>query len=388
MKSNPPNFRHRLSMLVAGVLLGALCLPTLVQAQQTDPGGGIGGTGITGFGVVQKFGSIFVNGREYFFDKTTHVSREGVAASQSMLRLGDVVLVRGNVGKNPGAGILTQVDVRIALQGRVQDVNQAQGTFRLLGQTVQVDSGTRGDSGTTSFSLSRLRAGETLAVSALMRADRTWMATRIAPLSAATANEFILRGSVDGVDREKGVIILGTQSFMIEPSAINANMQRGTVVRIAGHYDQGQVVVTSIQHVSQLTLDAGQLVEMSGYVQSLSQAGEIKANGVSLHYSPSTTVVSGRIDDLQTNTPVAVRGEVNADGSISVREMVINADPHEVVLPQRVEVTTPSGHSEQPAEPERERPEAERMQVEKPEIEKPEMEIPEIEHPELPTIEQ
>ena len=393
MKSNPPSFRHRLSMLLTGALLSALSLPASVLAQQTDPGGGIGGTGITGFGVVQKFGSIFVNGREFFFDKTTHVSREGVATGQETLRLGDVVLVQGDTGKNPGAGTLAQVDVRVALQGRVQDINEARGTFRLLGQTVQVGSGTRGDSGAMPFSLSRMRMGEMLAVSGLMRADSTWMATRITPVPTATASEFIVRGSVDVVDRAKGTITLGKQSFVIEPKGINADIEHGAVVRIAGVYDHERVVVTSIQHASQLTLDAGQRVEMSGYVQTLSKVGEIKANDVSLHYNPSTTVVSGHIGDLQANTPVAVRGEVNADGSITVHEMVLNVDPSEVVLPEREGLTRPFGLGEQHAGPEKERPEAERpvtdrLEVEKPEVEKPQIEIPEIERPELPTIEQ
>lgn len=393
MRPIQQTFPQRMPMLLASVLFCALSLPASVLAQQTDPGGGIGGTGITGFGVVQKFGSIFVNGREFFFDKASRVSREGVATSQGTLRLGDIVLVQGNAGKNPGAGAIAQVDVRVALQGRVQDVNQAQGTFRVLGQTVHVGSGTYGDSGTTGYSISQIRAGEMLAVSGLMRADSTWMATRIAPLLTPAVNAFIVRGSVDVVDREKGAVTLGKQSFVIEPAGVSTDIQRGAMVRIAGFYDHGRVVVTTIRRESQLALGTGRLVEMSGYVQALSKTGEVKANDVTLRYSPSTIMVNGKVGDLQSNSPVAVRGELNADGSISVREMVINVDPREVVLPELEAVTRPLSPSErhdwaEKDRPDAERPEENRPEVEKPEVEKPETEKPEIERPEMPTIEQ
>ncbi len=398
MRPIQQTFRQRMPMLLASVLFCALSLPVSVLAQQTDPGGGIGGTGITGFGVVQKFGSIFVNGREFFFDKASRVSREGVATSQGTLRLGDIVLVQGNAGKNPGAGTIAQVDVRVALQGRVQDVNQAQGTFRVLGQTVHVASGAHADSGTTGFSISQIQAGQMLAVSGLMRADNSWMATRIAPVHTPAVNEFIVRGSVDIVDREKGAVTLGKQSFVLEPSGISAEIQHGVVVRIAGFYDHERVVATTIQRESQLALDAGHLVEMSGYVQALSKTGEVKANDVTLRYNPSTIVVNGQIGDLQPDSPVAVRGEVNADGSISVHEMVINVEPREVVLPELEAVTRPLSPGEHhdwtekespnAERPEAHRPEAHRPEVEKPEVEKPEIEKPLIERPEMPMMEQ
>ena len=80
-------------------------------AESTDPGGGIGGTGITGFGVVQKFVSIFVNGREYILDDNTRVTRDGVSVDEKTLHLGDVVSIDGRIdaaAEAPGAEPLVE----------------------------------------------------------------------------------------------------------------------------------------------------------------------------------------------------------------------------------------------------------------------------------------
>lgn len=391
MRPIQQSVRHRLSMLATGVLFCVLCTSIPVLAAQTDPGGGIGGTGITGFGVVQKFGSIFVNGREFFFDESTRVSREGVPISKESLHLGDVVIVQGYIGKKPGAGTIAQVDVRIALQGRVQDADEKRGTFQVLGQTVRVGAGTYGAPGTTAFSVGHVRVGEMVAVSGLMRADGAWMATRVEPLRTPGVSEFIVRGSVAAVDRDKGALTLGKQSFAIAHSGLDTDIRRGAGVRIAGFYDHERAIATTIRSETPLATAAGRLIEMSGYVQASSSAGEARANDVTLRYNPETIVVNGRAGDLQTNTPVAVRGELNVDGSISVHEMVINVDPHEVVLPELETVSRPLGISEhhekaEMEKPQTERPEVDKPEMEKPEIEKPEIEKPEIEHAELPMM--
>ena len=316
-----------------------------------------------------------------------------MATSQEALHLGDVVAVQGKIGRNPGVGAIAYVDVRVALQGRVQDADEARGTFRVLGQTVRVSPGTYAGSGTAAFSIDKVRAGEMVAVSGFMQADGAWMATRVEPLRKPIVNEFIVRGGVAAVDRDKGAVTLGTQSFMIAPAGLSADIRRGTMVRIAGFYDNDQVVVTTIRHESPLATAAGRLIEMSGYVQALSGAGEARTNEVTLRYNATTLVVNGQARDLQPNMPVAVRGELNADGSIAVHEMVINVDPREVVLPEPEPASRQSGtreHQDQAGKekPETEQPEVDRSEVEKPEIEKPDIERPEFERPELPSIEQ
>jgi hypothetical protein len=383
MKPIQQRDRHRLAMLLAGFLFGTIFVPALAMAEQTDPGGGIGGTGITGFGVVQKFGSIFVNGREFFFDKHSRVSREGVAISQDALRLGDIVLVQGSSGGNTGTGTIAKVDARIALQGRVQDIDVAQRTFRILGQTVHLGSIVHGDAGTAKPSINQIRIGEPLVVSGLARADGSWMATRIVSLHAADTKKFIVRGSVASLDRTKGVVILGMQAFELAPAGIAAGIRHGATVRISGVYDHGRAVVTAIRTESQVAFAAGHLVEMSGYVQTLSGTGALTANDTILRYNQTTIVRQGKIGDLRPNSPVAVRGELNADGSIAVRAMIINIDPHEVVLPERETALRPLGPDERHEGSEKGRPGVEKPEMEKPEFEKPEFEKPEMDKPSI-----
>ncbi|MEB8585002.1 hypothetical protein OW714_02850, partial [Acidithiobacillus ferriphilus] len=56
--------------------------------------GGIGGTGITALGVIQRFGSIYVNGQEYVLSPQTRYSVDGAAGTAKDLRLGDRVTVQ------------------------------------------------------------------------------------------------------------------------------------------------------------------------------------------------------------------------------------------------------------------------------------------------------
>ena len=61
--------------------------------------GGIGGTGITALGVIQRFGSIYVNGQEYVLSPQTRYSVDGTAGTAKDLRLGT-----GSPSKPPPTG--------------------------------------------------------------------------------------------------------------------------------------------------------------------------------------------------------------------------------------------------------------------------------------------
>ena len=71
-------------------------------------GGGIGGTGISSTGTIDGFGSIFVNGVEYETGDS-EILLDGQSASESSLRLGMVVTVRGTINDDGLTGTAEQV---------------------------------------------------------------------------------------------------------------------------------------------------------------------------------------------------------------------------------------------------------------------------------------
>ena len=132
-----------------------------VLAALSCSGGGGGGTGVpsasttpvTSSGTITKFGSVYINDREYLIDASTSTSVDGSAPvfddgpAKSILRVGMVVTVKGTAsGSSRKASTITHTDTLEGPQTKVQ-VDKHNGTLRILGQTVVVDDTTHFDDG-------------------------------------------------------------------------------------------------------------------------------------------------------------------------------------------------------------------------------------------------
>ena len=390
--------RHTTRLLV--MLLVFISGVKTVLAESTDPGGGIGGTGITGFGVVQKFGSIFVNGREYFLDGNTRITRDGVPVAEKTLRLGDVVSVQGRIDPATGRGLAAEVNSELALQGAVEKVDAASGTLTVLGQTVRVTPATLGDDGGNA-PLARIRPGEHIAVSGFARSRGSWLATRIEPVAAGNTS-FVLSGEVQGIDRAHGRLRVAGQELIAVPGTLPAGLAVGHSVRVQGVYDKSALNLEGVADARPMLGPSGRVVEMSGYVQIQPGTGRLVSNGVVLTYSDASIFIGGTAADLRADLPVAVRGELQADGSVAAQSILIDVDPMRVTLPEPAAQAPRAGGDERRAgrdaaeKSDRERPDAgqpgaekseidrpDKPEVEKPEVERPDIERPIIDHPEI-----
>ncbi len=383
------------------------------SAKSTDPGGGIGGTGISGFGVVQKFGSIFVNGREYFLDNNTRITHDGVSGSEKLLHLGDVVSVEGRIDPTSGRSVALRVASELTLQGTIEKVDPASSTLTVLGQTVHLTSSTLGDGPENTPLLTQVHRDEHIAISGFVQSGGSWTATRVVRLATADSH-FVLRGEVQDIDRERGRLRVSGQELNVR--TLPAQLKVGDIVRVDGEYGKTGRQVESVTAARPMLGPTGRIVEISGYIQARPSTGQLVSNGILIRYSDASTVIGGTPSDLRTDVPVAVRGELQADGSVAVSTLLIDVEPMRVTLPLP-ELPTPGGSSDgntshsaveksdreetetdhtsaeqpennQPDEPEIENPETEKSDIEKPEaeksdIEKPQIDSPEIEKPEI-----
>mgnify|MGYP005840354317 CR=1 FL=1 len=130
-----------------------------VAATLTACGGGGGGdsasttpaspTNVTSTGVVSAFGSVIVNGVRYNTDNAQIVSDDGTVIDDNpslddlreRVGLGRVVRVRGS-RTDDSNGTANSVRVDNELVGTVESVNDADGSFVVLGQTVAVTPNT------------------------------------------------------------------------------------------------------------------------------------------------------------------------------------------------------------------------------------------------------
>jgi hypothetical protein len=368
--------RHVVPRLLAGLLLLGSQFYS-AWAMDPDQGGGIGGTGITGMGAVQRFGSIYVNGREYFLTPDTRITEDGNTLRESDLHLGDVVIVQGRVEAGSGRSVAARVAVEQALRGQVDNVNVGSGTLTVLGQVVHVGRDTfDGSPENKPLKLEKVHVGDTVAVSGLLRADGTWAATRVQSFmrSVAQRDAWLLRGNLRAVDRVRGSLTVGAGSVHIDAARIPTNLAAGQAVRITGHYRQGKPYANNVR-VERLDLGvAGTRLELSGYIQSQPAAGTATCNGVLLYYGTDTEFAGGRAADLARDMPIAVHGTLRPDGGISVERMVLHAEFLRVEMPlPRME---PPQRRMDPAEIHRPEVPSMRPMIERPMPERPMMDRP------------
>lgn len=360
-------------------------------------GAGIGGTGITGFGQIDAFGSVFVNGREYTIDARTAVSVDGRPASEAALKLGDIVLVRGSGDPASRSAAAATIEVRHSVVGRIENVRDGGTVQTILGQTIEASPGARiAESGGAALTLSALRSGDTVAVSAIQRADGRWVATqfeRQAPAGAVgEPAAFILEGTVTSLDKALRTVEIGGQTMHAEALAIEDGVAVGERVRAEGQYTSSGPTLSALSPAALDLGERGTHVEMQGFLgpEATSEDGRaaVIVNGISAVFGAAD---DGSTPSTRTDRPVLVVGTVLQPGVLLV-ETVGASD----IRSRDEQNGTPGGEDREGGEKDRsdnspseggevdvENPETENPEVENPEVESPEAESPEVESPEV-----
>jgi hypothetical protein len=247
--SRPPLISRRL--LLTGFWLAGTAIARAQVKRGTDQGiggtgitrgddHGIGGTGIVG--VIQRFGSIYVNGERVTYASDVPVRIDGEAASPKALRIGQLARV---VATRQADGTLVTRNIAIAseVSGPIESVKGNELT--VLGQKI-VASGKE----------SKLRAGTQVAVYGLRRTDGVIVASLVEPRKDATER---VTGLVErGPD---GLHIGGLKLSGVDPLLV------GQRVQIEGSANQGamQAARTRIDDFSDLV--GASRLSIEAYVQ-------------------------------------------------------------------------------------------------------------------------
>jgi hypothetical protein len=201
---------------------------------------GIGGTGIVG--VIQRFGSIYVNGERVTYASDVPVRIDGEAASPSSLRIGQLARV---VATRQADGTLVTRNIAIAseVSGPIEQVKGNELT--VLGQKVVAGSKD-----------SKLRAGTQVAVYGLRRTDGVIVASLVEPRKdvAERVTGLVERGP-------NGLHIGGLRVTGVDPLLV------GQRVAIEGSSSQGamQATRTRIEDFSDLV--GASRLSIEAYVQ-------------------------------------------------------------------------------------------------------------------------
>ncbi|MCW2086601.1 UNVERIFIED_ORG: hypothetical protein M2193_008776 [Bradyrhizobium japonicum] len=203
---------------------------------------GIGGTGIVG--VIQRFGSIYVNGERITYASDVPVRIDGEAASANSLRIGQLARV---VATRRADGTLVTRSIAIAseVSGPIEQVKGNELT--VLGQKI-----------VTSGKESKLHAGAQVAVYGLRRTDGVIVASLVEPRrdAAARVTGLVERGP-------HGLHIGGLRLNGVDPLLV------GHRVQIEGSANQGamQAARTRIDDFSDLV--GASRLSIEAYVQRM-----------------------------------------------------------------------------------------------------------------------
>ena len=288
-----------------------------------DAGGGPVKVGVVAKGTIAGFGSIVVNGVRYE-TTTASIDNDGVVGMQSDLKVGQVVIVKGSLDSNGTTGSADSVSFGDLVEGPISAVNTVAGTITVLGQLVFIDADTSFDDSISPPSIDGLAVNDTVEVSGFVRADGSISATRIEDKPVGT--EFEVTGEVSNLTASTFQI----NSLVVDFSAAQlddfptGSPQLGQLVEAKGQTlgGSGELLATRVEFKgSDLGADAGDRVEIEGFITRFASATDFDVEGVPVTTSGSTAFVNGTAADLGINRKVEVEGTIGATGVISATKV-------------------------------------------------------------------
>jgi len=304
-------------------------------AMLTACGGGGGETASTGTtsGVITGFGSIIVNGVHYDVD-SADVSIDGVASAQSLLAVGDVVVLQGSsVNADGVTGTATAVSANDELEGYVLDLSGLSagvGSINVMGQTVTItlDTVFEGDDAAI-LTISDLSVNDVVEVSGFSDGNGGILATRL-ETKDSLGNDIEVKGLISSLDTGAFTFTIG--SLIVDYSAateLPSLLEDGLLVEVktdsvlTGDLANGFVMAASkveIEEVDDIDGDEGDEIEVQGLISGVDQVAETFVfNGQTIgfeelddDFDPST-LVDGML--------ITVEGHIDAAGNFVFDEI-------------------------------------------------------------------
>lgn len=244
----------------------------LNAAEQEEPKGGIGGTGIVG--TLTDFGSLMVNGLRITLNADTVISGPLGPMSEADLAIGQALTIEASADL-----VAARVFVTDPVIGRVKSVDANTRRFWVDGIQAQLDP--------TAGALPQ--SGDHVAVSGLWRGSEvaaTWL-TRAAPGISALAGVFL---------KEAGKLPrIGTERILL-PDGM-AEPPSGTFVVITGRHQAGAFFVNTLTPGRFFGSGAPlQFLSVEGYLDPQPEAPFFEISGLGHSFDPMAQLASFRED--------------------------------------------------------------------------------------------
>lgn len=279
---------------------------------------GIGGSGITSFGLVTAVGSITVNGVKFDTQGAT-VTIDDARGEESDLKVGLVTNITGTLDSGRVTGKATRVDVDNELKGTVDSaptITASGGTFTVFSQLVVVDGNTVFGNAT---GLGDFIAGTPVEVSGFRDSGGQVRATRVEKKAVVPAN-IKLKGTTSNVNNGARTFTLGTLTIdFAGAQTINfpaGGLSDGLLVEVkaASLPSAGVLTAASVEVRSGGLGQVSGEVELEGIINGLAGSApnfSFTVNGQNITTNAGTAYDSGTSANLANNIRVEVEGQIS-----------------------------------------------------------------------------
>jgi uncharacterized protein DUF5666 len=290
-----------------------------ISSPPPPPIGGIGRNGIA-VGPISTFSSVVVNGVTYDTAAATFTVND-VAGTQSDLRVGQIVSIKGSIDDNGTTGTADEVTFDGTVKGPVESIDLAANRLVVLGQTVLVSPDTSFDNSFSPASLEGVSVAQIVEVSGQFDANGNIIATRIEPKVAGTP--FEVHGTVASLDTVNmrfnlNALVVDYSNAMLDNFA-GGQIADGDFVEAKGLSlgGAGELLATQVELEAFLPDGAaGDHVEIEGFITRFASAQDFDVAGVPVTTNANTTFVGGVAADLSLNVKVEAEGELDANDVI------------------------------------------------------------------------
>jgi len=300
----------------------------------TACGGGGGSANSDGVavskGVITAKGSVFVNGIRFSTTGAT-IRIDDNPGSESDLKVGMIVKVRGTSDDATKTGVATLVEARDALEGTIDDngVDPANNTITVMGQLIKIeDNVTRlnDDDTIKVFAGANFQPGDLVEISGFPDDNGGLRGLRATRVAKKSSGEFEIKGFVSNLTANS----FGLSLFSGVTATLTVNFATGTLPAGVGDGSfvevkslvapaAGSVTASFIKLEDQLGV-AGEKVEVEGIVTSGTVA-DFMINDQRVVTNSATLFEGGLGDDFAVGAKLEAEGPLDASGAIVAKKI-------------------------------------------------------------------
>lgn len=319
---------QRLPILTSVLALAILssCGETDTSSEQPSLTAGISGNGIA-IGPIATFGSVVVNGVHYDTSNTIFMI-DGNAATESDLKVGQIVFVKGTIDSNLASGSANSVDADDNVTGPIDSIDLALSQLVVMGQLVIVNADTSFDDNISPASLEGLAEDDIVEVSGFFTADGATEATRIEKKPAGT--RFEVHGFVSNHDAVNFTFSINDLVVDYSNASLddfpNGQISTDDFVEAKGRsFGASDELIADSVELEGIGIDAddGDHVEIEGLITRFVSETDFDVAGIAVTTNSNTAFEGGVVADLGLNIKVEVEGTLDSSGTLVAEKVDI-----------------------------------------------------------------